>query len=157
MSVKNQTNDREHPFIEFPGGGEFVQQLLSYGDDNLKVIEQALNVKLSFRGERMFISGSPEHFELIKQLFDELYALVAEGLPVYPSDVEHALTILRSKENVRLRDIFLDRLLLGFECNPTAIKLIELGRVIAQPTLIKDFRGLANLFGSQRFAVSIKT
>jgi len=108
MQTNDRQEDRRNLCIEFPDGGEFVQTLLGYGDDNIRVIEQTLDVKLSFRGDRLFIDGSTEHFDLIKQLFDELYGLVAEGLPVYPTDVEHALTILRSKENVKLRDIFLD-------------------------------------------------
>jgi len=85
-----------------------MRTLFGNGEENLRVIESALNVKLSFRGDRLFVRGPREHFELIKRLLEELYGLVAEGFPVYPTDVEHALSILKSGEKIRLRDIFLD-------------------------------------------------
>lgn len=108
MSDQNSSSDQAQPYIVLPREGELLQSLLGHGDENLHIVESILDVKLSVRGDRVFISGPTEHFDLIKQLFEELSALVAEGLPIYPTDVEHALNILRSGESVRLRDIFLD-------------------------------------------------
>ncbi|NLH49721.1 MAG: PhoH family protein [Myxococcales bacterium] len=87
---------------------EVIRQIVGHGDENLHVVETALGVKLSVRGDRIFMRGPQEHFPIVKKLFEELYGLVAEGFPVYTTDVEHALTILRSGDKIRLRDIFLD-------------------------------------------------
>ncbi len=108
MTSTELPDERALPCVVFPDGGEFVQSLFGHGDDNLHIVESALDVKLSLRGDRVFVCGAPEHFDLIKRLFEELYGLAAEGFPIYPTDVEHALTILRSGEKIHLRDIFLD-------------------------------------------------
>ncbi len=108
MSSTELPDERAWPCVVFPDGGEFVQNLFGHGDDNLRIVESALDVKLFVRGDKVFVSGSAEHFELIKRLFEELYGLAADGFPIYPTDVEHALTILRSGEKMHLRDIFLD-------------------------------------------------
>jgi phosphate starvation-inducible PhoH-like protein len=101
----NQTPDA--PSVLLPDA-EVLRHILGHGDENLRVIEEALGVRLSVRGDRLFVRGPQEHFRLIKQLFEELYGLAAEGFPIYATDVEHALSILRSGGAVRLRDIFLD-------------------------------------------------
>jgi phosphate starvation-inducible PhoH-like protein len=107
LRTEETTSPPEAPCVILPNA-EAIQQLLGHHDENLRIVESALGVKLSVRGDRIFVRGPQEHFALVKQLFEELYGMVAEGLPVYPTDVEHALTILRSGSNVKLRDIFLD-------------------------------------------------
>ena len=107
MAPEEQNNNTETPAIIFPDT-DAIRQLVGHGDENLRVVEAALGVKLSVRGDRLFVRGPQEHFPLVKQLFEELYGLLADGFPVYATDVEHALSILRSGQNVKLRDIFLD-------------------------------------------------
>jgi phosphate starvation-inducible PhoH-like protein len=97
----------ETPCIVLPDA-QAVRQLLGHADENLRVIESALGVKLSARGDKIFVRGPSEHFPLVKQLFEELYGLLSEGFPIYTSDVEHALNILRAGGAVKLRDVFLD-------------------------------------------------
>ncbi|MDP8221914.1 MAG: PhoH family protein [Candidatus Lernaella stagnicola] len=107
MAHDETTNQNDTPAIFFPDA-EAIRQLVGQGDENLRAVENALGVKLSVRGDRIFVRGPREHFPLIKQLFEELYGLVSEGFPVYATDVEHALDILRSGQGVKLRDVFLD-------------------------------------------------
>lgn len=107
MGEKEFNGGAETPCIYLPDA-EVIRQIVGHGDENLHVVETALGVKLSVRGDRIFMRGPQEHFPIVKKLFEELYGLVAEGFPVYTTDVEHALTILRSGDKIRLRDIFLD-------------------------------------------------
>ncbi len=108
MSATDQLPDANLPCILIPDDGQIAQTLLGNADEHLRIIEGMLGVRLHVRGNRIFVAGPAEHFELIKELFEELYGLIAEGFPVYATDVEHALNILRSGDRVRLRDIFLD-------------------------------------------------
>lgn len=107
MTTENATPANGTPFIHF-SDAEALHKLAGQADENLQIIENALGVKLSVRGDRLFVRGPEEHVSLIEKLADELLGLMSEGLPVYPTDVEHALDILRSGQDVRLRDIFLD-------------------------------------------------
>ena len=107
MGEKELNGGAETPCIYLPDA-EVIRQIVGHGDENLRVVESALGVKLSVRGDRIFMRGPQEHFPIVKKLFEELYGLVAEGFPVYTTDVEHALTILRSGDKIKLRDIFLD-------------------------------------------------
>jgi phosphate starvation-inducible protein PhoH and related proteins len=107
LAPEEKTTTNETPAIIFPDA-EAIRQLVGHGDENLRVVETALGVKLSVRGDRIFVRGPDEHFPLVQRLFEELYGLLSEGFPVYATDVEHALDILRSGKDVRLRDIFMD-------------------------------------------------
>ena len=42
------------------------------------------------------------------KLLSELYELLKAGYPIYPSDVDYAIRILRGDRNASLKDIFLD-------------------------------------------------
>ena len=42
------------------------------------------------------------------KLLSELYEMLKRGYPIYPSDVEYSIRILRGDRNVDLKDIFLD-------------------------------------------------
>jgi phosphate starvation-inducible PhoH-like protein len=67
-----------------------------------------LGVKIGVNGSTLKISGGHNEQALSGKLLGELYELLKRGYPIYGSDVEYAIRILRADHNVDLKDIFLD-------------------------------------------------
>ena len=61
----------------------------------------------------MHVDGDPLQTALALRLFEELYALLEEGYPLYPTDIDYALRILSADAKARLRDIFLDTIFIS--------------------------------------------
>jgi len=80
---------------------------------HLKLIEEALHVTINARGNQVIISGEPIDIDLADTLCIQLYSLLEEGYPIYPTDVEFAIRILQETPEANLRDIFLDKLCIG--------------------------------------------
>ncbi len=94
--------------ISFPDN-EAAKQL--YGDlnRNITTIEKSAGVSIKARGTSLSISGLQHEVEVAEATFNQLYGLIKEGYPVYPSDVAYALRILERSPKANLKDIFLDK------------------------------------------------
>jgi phosphate starvation-inducible PhoH-like protein len=77
-------------------------------DENLKLVEELLEVKISARGSEVQLWGAKEDRDLALKLLNELYELVKRGYPLYRMDVGFASRILKQDPNADLKDIFLD-------------------------------------------------
>jgi phosphate starvation-inducible PhoH-like protein len=94
--------------LEFPDLRTF-QALAGQHDANFKELASALSeLKLTSRGSIVRLHGPREEVELAKIVLEQLYELVSEGHPLYRTDVDHAVRILKANRRARLRDIFLD-------------------------------------------------
>ncbi len=100
--------------------GEFVaedQQLanLLFGRQNrhLKLIERYLGVRITSNGNRLILEGDPPQVKIAVRLCEELYSLLQEGYPLYPTDFDYASRILSSDSRVCLKDVFLDTVLIS--------------------------------------------
>jgi len=82
--------------------------LLGQNDAHVRTIEQALGVRIGVAGNALKISGGLTEQALGGKLLSELYELLKAGYPIYPSDVDYAIRILRGDRNASLKDIFLD-------------------------------------------------
>jgi len=82
--------------------------LLGEHDAHLRTIENALGVRIGANGMSLRISGGHDEQALAGKLLGDLYELLKRGYPIYPSDVEYSIRILRGNRNADLRDIFLD-------------------------------------------------
>jgi phosphate starvation-inducible PhoH-like protein len=85
-----------------------VKLLYGENDENLKLIEKYLGVRIHARGNTLTISGEPIEKNLAERLLGELYDILRKGHPIYPSDVVSAIRILSGNQGVRLQDILLD-------------------------------------------------
>ncbi|HEV3112333.1 MAG TPA: PhoH family protein [Candidatus Binataceae bacterium] len=74
----------------------------------MRTIEQALGVRIGVAGNVLKISGGLAEQALGGKLLSELYELLKAGYPIYPSDVDYSIRILRGDRNASLKDIFLD-------------------------------------------------
>ncbi|MEJ2642758.1 MAG: PhoH family protein [Desulfosarcinaceae bacterium] len=90
------------------GNADISRQLFGQQDSHLKLIAHSLNVVINARGDKAYVSGSTEDTALAKNVLEQLYALIKEGYPIYPNDVEYALRILSKDHRADLKSIFLD-------------------------------------------------
>ena len=74
----------------------------------MRTVETALGVRIGVTGTSLKISGAHAEQALAGKVISELYDLLKHGHPIYPSDVEYAIRIIRGDRNAELKDIFLD-------------------------------------------------
>jgi phosphate starvation-inducible PhoH-like protein len=108
---------------------------------NLQAIEKALQVKLNLRGDTITLAGDDAGVRVGRRVLEELYGLLREGYPLYPSDVTHAVQILSANHRARLRNIFLDAVYV------TAKKRIITPKTLAQKEYIDAMRSYDIVFG----------
>ncbi len=77
-------------------------------DENLRTIEDAFDVKISSRGNEIFVGGSAENRAIVEKLIDELQRLIEQGYPLKKSDVQTGVRVLRDKPLTNLVEFFTD-------------------------------------------------
>ncbi len=82
--------------------------MLGQHDAHVRTLEAALGVRIGVTGTSLRISGAHAEQALAGKVIGELYDLLKHGYPIYPSDVEYAIRIIRGDRNAELKDIFLD-------------------------------------------------
>ena len=82
--------------------------MLGQHDAHVRTVESALGVRIGVTGTSLKISGAHAEQALAGKVISELYDLLKHGHPIYPSDVEYAIRIIRGDRNAELKDIFLD-------------------------------------------------
>ena len=140
MTVNARTNGSGELILTFDDNA-LLQNLCGERNGNLKLIEKSLQVKLSLRGDQITLFGEDSDVKLAKRVLEELYGLLGEGYPLYPSDVNHAIQILSGKFNARLKDIFLDAVYV------TSKKRIITPKSLAQKEYIEAIRSYDIVFG----------
>lgn len=87
---------------------ELARILFGVNNENLKVIENTLGVKLNVRGNIINYNGEDSAIGFAHRILTELYTVVDRGYAVSPRDVSNAIDILREDQSVDLTSIFLD-------------------------------------------------
>lgn len=82
--------------------------LFGVHDSHLKRVGEATGVKISARGNTVFIEGDTIASELAANILNQLYGLIREGYPVFAKDVEYATHVLCRDSRIDLKKIFLD-------------------------------------------------
>jgi len=77
-------------------------------DENLRTIEDAFDVKISSRGNEVFVGGSAENRAIVAKLIDELQRLIEQGYPLKTSDVQTGVRVMHDKPLTNLIDFFTD-------------------------------------------------
>ena len=118
-----------------------ANQLFGQQNRNLKQIERSLKVRIGSKGLELSIEGNSSDVELTRKVLEELYALLQEGYPLYPTDIDYAVRILSADSSARLRDIFLDTIFIS------ARKKIISPKSLAQKKYIDAIRSNDVVFG----------
>lgn len=91
--------------VSFPEGDR-VRMLFGPRNENLKIIERQLDVRLYAKGSEVHIEGPNR--EIAKKALEQLYGLVSKGYFLLSSDVEYAVRIVQGNGDYTLEEIFLD-------------------------------------------------
>ncbi len=87
---------------------QLANLLFGQANKHLKQIEKTLGVSINSKGFDLSIQGEPAQVELTQRLLGELYGLLRQGYPLYPTDIDYAVRILSADSRARLGEIFLD-------------------------------------------------
>jgi len=115
--------------------------LLGQHDAHVRTVETALGVRIGVTGTSLRISGAHAEQALAGKVIGEIYDLLKHGYPIYPSDVEYAIRIIRGDRNAELKDIFLDTIYVS------ANKRVISPKSINQKVYIDSIRSHDIVFG----------
>ena len=128
------------PTLTFANPTHF-RALLGNHDEHIRLLERSLGVRIEVGEGTLTLGGDAIETELAGRVLDQLYGLIEQGYPIYPSDVDYALRILSSDHAARLRDIFLDTVFIS------ATRHTITPKSVAQKAYIDAIRNYDIVFG----------
>src|SRR5512138_969008 len=120
---------------------DLARQLFGEHNAHLQRLAEILDVRINTRGTTVFVEGERPLAELAENLLNQLYALLREGYPLHPNDIEYAARMLSGNERLNLKDIFLDTVYV------TAKKSVVTPKSPAQKAYIDAIRTNDIVFG----------
>ena len=85
-----------------------TQTLFGNHDENLRMIEDAFKVKISSRGNEIFVQGAAESVAPVEKLLAQMQELISQGYPIRKSDVTTGMRVLLDKPDASIVDFFTD-------------------------------------------------
>lgn len=89
-------------------GVETARSICGERDENLRLVEEAFDIKVGARGTELTLSGKEQGVERAEHFISQLQSLIREGYPLYRGDVDYALRALAEEPVTDLKEIFLD-------------------------------------------------
>jgi phosphate starvation-inducible PhoH-like protein len=87
---------------------EGTHQLFGNHDENLRMIENEFNVKISSRGSEIRVQGPPDAVRTVEKMLEQLQHLIEQGYPLRKTDVLTSVRVMRDKPEADLVDFFTD-------------------------------------------------
>ena len=115
--------------------------LFGHHDENLRMLEDAFNVKISSRGNEIFVQGKPESIAPVEKLLGQMQELIGQGYPIRKSDVSTGVRVLRDKPDTNLVDFFTD------DAVGAAVRRVVTPRNMAQKLYLQSIRDYDITFG----------
>ncbi|MBX7099199.1 MAG: PhoH family protein [Myxococcaceae bacterium] len=84
---------------------DVARTLAGTQNENLKVLERRLGVRVGQRGASLHLSGPEERVDVAARLIGQLLTLLKNGRPVYREDVEQAIKVLGHDGEDGLREV----------------------------------------------------
>ena len=81
-----------------------MEVLFGTRDENLRFLEQQLKVRIRSQGNELYVEGEEQGALVVRQVFEQLAALMKDGYSVSPGDVRLAAELLVRDPTTRLRD-----------------------------------------------------
>jgi len=78
--------------------------------DSFRVIEKALGVLISSRGDRIIIKGSGSEVHSAERLINEMFAISRMGFTLKPEDIRYAVDAIREGGETSLKDLFINHI-----------------------------------------------
>ncbi|HUP44052.1 MAG TPA: PhoH family protein [Thermoanaerobaculia bacterium] len=77
-------------------------------DENLRMLEEEFNVRISSRGNEIFVKGDAGSVAPVEKLLGQMQSLITQGYPIKKSDVMTAMRVLRDKPEMDVVEFFTD-------------------------------------------------
>jgi len=87
---------------------EGTHTLFGNHDENLRMLEDAFNVKISARGNEIFVNGAEKNVAPVQKLLSEMQQLIEQGYPLKKSDISTGMRVLRDRPEASLVEFFTD-------------------------------------------------
>ncbi len=120
---------------------QLANLLFGRNNQHLKLIEKLLAVRIGSKGGELVIEGDEVQVHLAQRLLAELSALLQEGYPLYPVDIDYAVRILSADSKTHPKSIFLDTIYVS------ARNKIIAPKSLAQKIYIDGIRNHDMVFG----------
>ncbi|MEW9107794.1 PhoH family protein [Cytobacillus gottheilii] len=88
------TEDLKTMNMHFENPNEAIA-LLGNSDNNIKLIEEELEVSVVTRGESVYVSGTAERVELVGNILDKLLYVIRKGINISGRDVVYAIEMAK--------------------------------------------------------------
>jgi phosphate starvation-inducible PhoH-like protein len=85
-----------------------VTTLFGIQDENLRIIEDAFKVRVSARGNEIFVQGDPPAVAAAEKALTEMQQLLERGYPLRKSDLQTMVRVIRETPEANLVDFFTD-------------------------------------------------
>ena len=103
-------------------------------DENLRMIEDAFDVRISARGSEIKVQGDAGDVKPVEKLLAQMQALIESGYPLKKSDILTGVRVLREKPETDLVDFFADDSL------QPAVKRVATPRNVAQKMYLQSIQ-----------------
>jgi phosphate starvation-inducible PhoH-like protein len=87
---------------------EGTHTLFGNHDENLRLIEDEFGVKISSRGNEIFVNGAEKNVAAAQKLLTQMQQLIEQGYPLKMSDISTGVRVLRDRPEANLVDFFTD-------------------------------------------------
>jgi phosphate starvation-inducible PhoH-like protein len=87
---------------------QYFELLVSRMDENLKAIEKYIDVRVSARGNEVFIDGEESPVQQAEVLINKLIALLQNGYNVTAGDIKTSVGLLKQNPDLDLSQFFLN-------------------------------------------------
>ena len=77
-------------------------------DENLRMIEDEFHVRITARGNEIFVNGDPKDVAPVETLLAQMQQLIAQGFPLKKSDINTGMRVLRDRPEASIVDFFTD-------------------------------------------------
>ncbi len=135
------TND-ENKQIKFTFSDiSLTKSLFGENNSNLQRIADALEIRINARGNTVYIQGDEITSNLAEVILKQLYDLLKNKYPLYPNDIDYAISILSQDDRADLKKIFLDTVFI------TSKKRFISPKSPTQKKYIDAMRGFDIVFG----------
>ncbi|HEY0160905.1 MAG TPA: PhoH family protein [Thermoanaerobaculia bacterium] len=127
--------------LELTLNDQQTQTLFGNHDENIRTIEDAFDVKISSRGNEIFVSGNAENSAAVQKLLGELQSLIEQGFPMKKSDVQTGVRVIRDTPQASLIDFFTD------DKVQQSIRRVVTPRNLAQKLYLQAINDMDIVFG----------
>ena len=96
------------PMKRIPIPDDGLVNFFGVRDENLRYLEDLLNIQISSRGGELFLEGEEDNFRVIEKLLWQLTELMESGYKLSKSDFKTAVELLCENPQYELKNFFLD-------------------------------------------------